>query len=76
MDGESLIWTDVEEIGIRLAEIHPEIDPVNVRFTQLRDLVEALPEFEPSPEHRVNEQILEAIQAAWIEEYQDQQKGE
>jgi len=40
---------------------------MTLRFTRLREWVEQLPEFEPEPEQRVNERILEAIQAAWIE---------
>lgn len=68
---EKLQWTDVEEIAIRLAETHPRTDPAAVRFTELKTLVQALPGFAPEPGHTVNEQILEAIQAAWIEEHED-----
>ena len=68
---QKLKWTDVEEIGYRLYETHPQQDPLTVRFTDLRRMVEALTDFEPEPGHSVNEQILEAIQAAWLEEYQD-----
>lgn len=64
-------WTDIDDIVIDLDEAHPDIDPTTVRFTQLRQLVEALPEFEADEDHRVNEQILEAIQGGWIEERQD-----
>lgn len=64
-------WTDIEDIAIELDEAHPGIDPLAVRFTQLRELVQGLDGFEPDPDTRVNEQILEAIQGAWIEERQD-----
>ena len=67
MSTERLGWLDVEEIGFRLAEVHPARDPLAVRFTELRDLVLALPGFEGDPK-RCNEKILEAIQAAWIDE--------
>lgn len=70
MSGERLAWTDVGEIGFRLAEAHPERDPMTVRFTELRDLVLALPGFEGDPK-RCNEKILEAIQMAWLEERED-----
>jgi len=40
---------------------------VNLRFTDLHKWVLALPGFEDDP-NRSNEKILEAIQAAWIEE--------
>jgi len=63
-------WTDVEDLAILLQERHPEVDPYAVRFTDLRQMVEALPEFDAGGK-RVNEAILEAIQAAWIEERED-----
>ena len=64
-------WTDIEDIAIELEEAHPKVDPLAVRFTELRKLVEGLDDFDDDPDRRVNEQILEAIQAAWIEERQD-----
>ena len=30
-------WIDAEDIGIALAERFPEVDPLTVRFTDLRD---------------------------------------
>ena len=62
-----LRWTDVHEIAIELEERHPEIDNVNLRFTDLHRWVLELPDFADDPA-RSNEKILEAIQAAWIEE--------
>lgn len=66
--GRSFGWLDVQRIGEELADRHPALDPYNVRFTELRSLVEALPGFEPDPKHPVNEKILETIQANWAEE--------
>ena len=60
-------WTDTLEIAIQLADAHPEIDPQTIRFTDLREWVMALPEFDDDPNHS-GEKILEAIQMAWIEE--------
>ena len=60
-------WTDSLEIAIQLDEAHPDADPATVRFTQLREWVVALPEFDDDPA-RSGEKILEAIQMAWIEE--------
>jgi FeS assembly protein IscX len=60
-------WTDVEEIGIQLAEKFPETDPLSVRFTDLHRWVTELPDFEDDPK-KSNEKILEAIQMAWLEE--------
>jgi FeS assembly protein IscX len=64
---EPLGWTDVHEIGYRLAEAHPDIDPLGVRFTDLHRWVLALPGFQGDPKAS-NEQILEAIQMAWLDE--------
>ena len=62
-----LKWTDSLEIAIALDEAHPEVDPLQLRFTELAEWVRALPEFEDDPTH-CGEKILEAIQMAWIEE--------
>jgi FeS assembly protein IscX len=60
-------WTDVRDIAIELEEAHPDADVVNLRFTDLHKWVCALPGFDDDPK-RSNEKILEAIQAAWLEE--------
>ena len=62
-----LKWIDTYDIVIELEERHPDVDVVNLRFTDLHAWVCALPDFEDLPEHS-NEAILEAIQMAWIEE--------
>ena len=62
-----LRWTDIHDIAIELEERHPEVDNVNLRFTDLHRWVLELPGFADDPA-RSNEKILEAIQAAWIEE--------
>ena len=60
-------WTDTLDIAIALEEHHPDVDPKFIRFTDLHRWVMALPEFNDDP-NRSGEKILEAIQAAWIEE--------
>ena len=60
-------WTDVNEIAIELVDVHPEVDPLSVRFTDLREWVMGLPGFDDSPE-RCGEKVLEAIQMAWLDE--------
>jgi FeS assembly protein IscX len=65
-------WTEIEDIVLGLDEAHPDVDALSVRFTELRKMVEALDDFEAEPGHNVNEQILEAIQAGWHEERQEQ----
>jgi FeS assembly protein IscX len=62
-----LAWTDVREIAIRLSDAHPDVDPLSVRFTDLHRWVTELPGFAADPK-KSNEQILEAIQMAWIDE--------
>jgi len=66
-----LSWQNVEDLGYELAQKHPDKDPLQVRFTELRRLVEQLDNFAADPDHHVNEQILEAIQYAWHEERDD-----
>lgn len=70
MAATPLHWTDTREIAIALAEEHPAIDPARVRFTDLHRWVCELPGFADSPE-RSGEKILEAIQAAWMDERDD-----
>ena len=60
-------WLDIQEIAIRLEEVHPGADNINLRFTDLRNWVMALPEFNDDP-NGCNEKILESIQMAWIDE--------
>ncbi len=62
-----LKWTDTRDIAIALAETHRDVDPLKLRFTDLRDWVMALPDFDDLPEHS-GEKILEAIQMAWLDE--------
>jgi len=63
-------WTDTIDIAIALQEQHPQVDVVNLRFTDLHKWVCALPGFSDDPA-RSNEKILEAIQMAWLDERED-----
>ena len=63
---KKLRWTDVHDIAIELEELHPDVDVVNLRFTDLWKWVQEIPEFEDKPNNS-NEKILEAIQMAWID---------
>src|SRR5580704_19142663 len=65
-------WDNAEEIGIQLAEQHPGVDPLTVRFTDLHKWIVELPGFTGDPKLS-NEGKLEAIQMAWHEEFQDNQ---
>lgn len=62
-----MLWIDVHEIAIELAEKHPNVDPTYIIFTDLRKLILDLDGFDDDPE-KTNEKILEAIQMLWIEE--------
>ncbi len=60
-------WTDTRAIAEALAEAHPDVDPARVNFVDLHRWVLRLDGFDDDPK-RSGERILEAIQAAWIEE--------
>ena len=67
-----MTWLDAEDIGIALWEKFPEIDPLTVRFTDLREKVLQLDGFDDDPKMS-NEPKLEAIQMAWHEEWKENQ---
>jgi FeS assembly protein IscX len=64
---ERIDWSDPQEIGFRLAEAHPDVDPLAVRFTDLHRWVTELEGFDGDPKAS-NEKLLEAIQMAWLDE--------
>ena len=66
----ALTWDQTEDIALGLYEKYPEQDPLKVRFTDLHKWVTELPGFVGDPA-KSNEGILEAIQTAWREEYED-----
>jgi FeS assembly protein IscX len=65
-------WTDAADIGLALYEEFPSVDPLTVRFTDLREKVMGLAGFDDDPKGS-NEPKLEAIQMAWYEEWKDNQ---
>jgi len=67
---DTIGWSDPHEIGFRLFEAQPEIDPLTLRFTDLHRMVTELDGFEDDPQAS-NEGILEAIQMAWVDERDD-----
>jgi len=70
MAADELRWTDVHELGFRLLEAHPDVDPLGVRFTDLHAWVCALEGFVDDPKAS-NERVLEAIQMVWLDERED-----
>ena len=67
-----LTWNDSEDIALALVESHPDVNPLSVRFTDLHRWVTELAGFTDDPKAS-NEGKLEAIQMAWLEEYQDRE---
>src|SRR5258706_10252351 len=47
--GASVKWIDAEDIGIALQEKFPDIDPLTIRFTDLRERVIQLDGFDDDP---------------------------
>jgi FeS assembly protein IscX len=68
-----LHWDDAEEIALALADKFPEVNPLEVRFTDLHRWITELPLFVDDPSAS-SEGKLEHIQMAWYEEYQDREQ--
>jgi FeS assembly protein IscX len=66
-----LTWHDAREIGEQLFEKYDTYNPLKARFTDLHKWVLDLPDFE-APADASNEKLLEAIQMAWYEEWNDE----
>jgi len=62
-------WTDSTLIAEELYDKYPDVDPKTIRFTDLMQWVLELDGF-LDIESNCGERILEAIQMAWIEEYE------
>ena len=62
-----MLWTDVNDIAVELFEKFPDLDPTYILFTDLREMIMNLENFEDDPD-RSNEKILEAVQMLWLEE--------
>ncbi|WP_206483586.1 Fe-S cluster assembly protein IscX [Thalassotalea sp. G2M2-11] len=60
-------WTDSQEIALDLMEHYPDVDPFKLHFTELREWILALDNFDDDPAH-CGERVLEAIQLAWMAE--------
>jgi FeS assembly protein IscX len=66
-----LNWTDIDDIALALRDKYPDQDPSFIRFTDLHKWITELDEFEDDPK-KSNESKLEAIQMAWLDEFQDE----
>ncbi|MGH9513089.1 MAG: Fe-S cluster assembly protein IscX [Terriglobales bacterium] len=67
---KELTWDDADDIGILLSEKHPQVNPLEVRFTDLHRYVTELPEFKDDS-NKSTEGKLESIQMAWHAEFLD-----
>jgi FeS assembly protein IscX len=70
----TLDWDNFEDIAIALTDKFPSVDPYSVRFTDMHKWITELPGFSGDPA-KSNEGKLEAIQAAWNEEWQDRTRS-
>jgi len=71
-DMAGLTWEQIDNIALELYDTRPDVDPLTVRFTDLHKWITELPGFSDDPA-KSSEGKLEAIQMAWLEEYQDNQ---
>ncbi len=62
-------WLDVYDIAIALGDEYPDENPKYISFTALKFKIMNLDDFHDL-ENSCNEKLLEAIQAAWIDEVQ------
>jgi FeS assembly protein IscX len=65
-----LRWEDTEDIAEQLLAAHANVDPLSVRFTDLRRWVIELADFVDDP-NASSEGKLETIQMAWLELYKE-----
>jgi FeS assembly protein IscX len=70
-----LKWEDADDLAEVLAENHPGLDPLDVRFTDLRQWVVDLDEFDDNRDDS-SEGKLEAIQMAWVEIYKERNQDD
>jgi FeS assembly protein IscX len=63
-----LDWNDTQEIGEQLFDKYDSVNPLSVRFSDLRKWILDLEDFSGKPTGS-NDKVLEAIQKAWYEEW-------
>ncbi len=64
-------WRDVEGIAADLVKRYPQIDPLTLKFSELRLMVVGLPTFSDDP-NAFTDPVLEEIQMAWYDEYEEE----
>jgi FeS assembly protein IscX len=66
----NLTWNDAEKIGVLLARRYPDLKPLSTGLDELRRRVTILPGFK-ADSVVCDDQKLEAIRAAWNDEFLD-----
>ena len=69
-----MTWQDSREVGEALFERDDTLDPLTVRFTDMRKWILDLDGFTGPPQGST-EKNLEAIQMAWYEEWKEEYGG-
>jgi FeS assembly protein IscX len=64
---------NTQDLGIALADKFPQVNPLEVRFTDLHRWITELPSFADDPTAS-NEGKLERIQMAWYEEWTERRQ--
>lgn len=67
-----LTWDQPDDIALELYEKFPDLDPTNIRYTDLHKWITELDDFDDDPAAST-EGKLEAIQMAWLDEYKGNQ---
>ena len=67
---KALTWHDIYDIVLSLEDLYPDEDVYHISFPDLWKKIIHLPDFSSDP-NECSEKILEAIQAAWLEERED-----
>lgn len=63
-------WDDADAIALLLQKSYPDVDPHDLELPELTQLLMALPGVE-SRDRPWEAELLEAVQEAWNEEYED-----
>jgi FeS assembly protein IscX len=67
-------WHNIDDIAEALMLAHQDVDPLTIRFTELRDWIAALADWDDDI-HLSNEAKLEAVQMEWYELWKDEHGG-
>lgn len=63
----ALTWDEPDDIAFALAEAHPDVDPLDLNFIELHEMIVELPGFGDDP-GAATEGKLEAVVLAWHEQ--------